>query len=220
MAENPDKSTPGSEEPVATRLILVRHGKTATTGQVLPGRAHGLLLAEEGRSQAEEVAKELAFIEKIAAIYSSPLERAMETAAPLAAARQMVPLVDERLYECDFGSWTGRRLDELTKLPEWRVIQHSPSKFTFPEGESFRSMSTRMVDFLEWVHASHRGETVVAFSHADPIKALVAHCLGMHLDSFQRIVISTAGITGISITDGANYALFVNSTPKPNLKVS
>ena len=163
MAENPDKSTPESEEPVATRLILVRHGKTATTGQVLPGRAHGLLLAEEGRSQAEEVAKELAFIEKIAAIYSSPLERAMETAAPLAAARQMVPHVDERLYECDFGSWTGRRLDELTKLPEWRLIQHSPSKFTFPEGESFRSMSTRMVDFLEWVHATHRGETVVAF---------------------------------------------------------
>ena len=220
MADNSDKTTPETQEPVTTRLILVRHGKTATTGQVLPGRAHGLLLAEEGRSQAEEVAKELAFIDKIAAIYSSPLERAMETAAPLAAARQMVPAVDERLYECDFGAWTGRRLDELTKLPEWHVVQHSPSRFAFPEGESFRSMSGRMIDFLEWVHASHRGETVVAFSHADPIKALVAHCLGMHLDSFQRIVISTAGMTGISISDGANYALFVNSTPKPNLKVS
>ena len=220
MAEDAKDAASETQEPVATRLILVRHGKTATTGQILPGRAHGLLLAEDGRSQAEEVARELASIEKIAAIYSSPLERAMETAAPLAAARGMVPVVDERLYECDFGSWTGRKLDELTKLPEWKVVQHAPSKFTFPEGESFRSMSARMVDFLEWVHACHRGETVVAFSHADPIKALVAHCLGMHLDSFQRIVISTAGITGISITDGANYALFVNSTPMPNLKVS
>ncbi len=220
MAEGAKDAASETQEPVTTKLILVRHGKTSTTGQILPGRAHGLLLAEDGRSQAEEVARELSSIEEIAAIYSSPLERAMETAAPLAADRGMVPVVDERLYECDFGSWTGRKLDELAKLPEWKVIQHAPSKFAFPEGESFRSMSARMVDFLEWVHANHRGRTVVAFSHADPIKALVAHCLGMHLDSLQRIVISTAGITGISITDGANYALFVNSTPKPNLKVS
>ncbi len=208
------------EAPASTTLILVRHAKTPTTGTVLPGRAAGLSISEDGIRQANTIPASLAEVEPLAAIYSSPLERARETAAPLAAARRLEVLVEDRLVECDFGAWTGRRLDELSKLPEWRVVQSAPSKFRFPQGESFREMSERMISFLDWVHLRHRGETVAAFSHADPIKALIAHCLGIHLDAFQRVVISTTGISAISITDTANYALFVNLTPTPNLKVT
>lgn len=210
------------DEPVekSTTLLLVRHGKTPTTGTVLPGRASGLHLSDEGVRQSEELVNELKSIDKFSAIYCSPLERARETASPLAQARSIEPTIDERLYECDFGEWTGRRLDELSKLKEWQIVQQAPSKFRFPKGESFREMSTRTIDFLDFVHIKHRGEVVVAFSHADPIKALIAHCLGIHLDSFQRLVISTAGVSAISITNVGNYVLYVNRTPSPNTKVS
>lgn len=216
----PTTPTADDKQNKSTTLILVRHGKTPSTGTILPGRASGLLLSDEGETQATSIIDSLKLINPIAAIYSSPLERARQTAQPLAQARTINPIIDERLYECDFGDWTGRRLDELFKLPEWKVVQSSPSKFRFPNGESFREMSNRVIDFLDFVHTEYRGETVVAFSHADPIKALVAHCLGIHLDSFQRIVISTAGISAISITDTDNYALYVNQTPNPNMKVS
>ena len=199
---------------------MIRHGKTPTTGHNLPGRAKGLFLSDEGKKQAFAVVAALNSVEEIAAIYTSPLERAKETSEPLALARQIEPIVDDRLLECEFGDWTGRRLDELSKLEEWKVVQQAPSKFRFPNGESFREMSERMLNFSDFVHDKYRGKTVVAFSHADPIKALVAHCLGIHLDGFQRVIISTTGMTAISITDTANYALFVNSTPAPNLKVS
>ncbi len=207
-------------EDKSTTLILIRHGKTPTTGTVLPGRAKGLFLSDEGKLQAKSVIEELASVESIDEVFSSPLERAQETATPLANARSKAIVTDDRLLECDFGDWTQKRLDELSKLPEWRIVQHSPSRFRFPNGESFREMSSRMVDFLEFVYQEYPGKTVAAFSHADPIKALVAHCLGIHLDSFQRLVISTAGISAISITSVGNYTLYVNRTPNPNMKVS
>ena len=225
MATEADAPSGGSapekkDGPTSTTLILVRHAKTPTTGTVLPGRAAGLSISDDGILQAKAIPASLAQVESISAIYSSPLERARETAEPLASVRGLDVQVDERLVECDFGDWTGRRLDELSKLPEWKAVQGAPSKFRFPHGESFREMSERMINFLDWVHLTHRGQCVAAFSHADPIKALVAHCLGIHLDSFQRIVISTTGLSAISITDTANYALFVNLTPTPNLKVT
>ncbi len=162
----------------------------------------------------------MAGVEVIDLIFSSPMERAVETATPLSQSRKLDITYDDRLLECDFGTFTGRRLDELSKLPDWKIIQSAPSRYTFPEGESFMSMSTRMVDFMAWCHNFHRGKTIVAFSHADPIKALMAHCLGIHLDNFQRVIVSTCGISAIAIGDASNYALYVNSTTTPNLKVS
>ncbi len=187
---------------------------------MLPGRAPGLHLSDEGRKQAKDVVSNLAGVEKIDLIFSSPMERAQETAAPLAENRQIQVELDDRLLECDFGTFTGRRLDELSKLADWKIIQGAPSRYTFPEGEGFISMSNRMIDFMSWCHAFHNGKTIVAFSHADPIKALMAHCLGIHLDNFQRVIISTCGISAIAIGDASNYALYVNSTTTPNLKVS
>jgi probable phosphomutase (TIGR03848 family) len=194
-----------------TVLLLVRHGLTPTTGKVLPGRAPGLHLSDDGRKQADAAAQRIARVPKIAAIYSSPLERARETAAPLARARRMPIRIERGLLECDFGGWTGRKLDELRKKPEWDVVQRHPSAFRFPDGESFTEMQTRITGALARLVAQHPGRVVVAVSHADPIKAAVAHALGMPLDLFQRVVIGTASITAIAYGHTDSSVLTVNS---------
>ncbi|MBM4440632.1 MAG: MSMEG_4193 family putative phosphomutase [Candidatus Rokubacteria bacterium] len=197
--------------PARTVLLLVRHGLTPTTGKVLPGRAPGLHLSDDGRKQAEAAAARLVKVPKIAAIYSSPLERARETAAPIARARRLPIRIDRGLLECDFGAWTGRKLDELRKKPEWDVVQRHPSTFRFPGGESFTEMQTRITGALARLVAQHPGRVVVAVSHADPIKVAVAHALGMALDLFQRINIGTASITAIAYGRTDTSVLTVNS---------
>ena len=198
--------------PRATLLLLVRHGQTPTTGQTLPGRAKGLHLADSGRAQAEAAAIRIAGLKKVDAVYASPLERTRETAAPIAKARGLRVRTDRGLLECDFGSWTGAQLKDLRKKPEWRAVQQHPSGFRFPDGESFPEMQLRMVSTLDRLAAAHRGGTVVAVSHADPIKAAVAHAVGTHLDLFQRIVVSPCSVTAILHTDGGPVVLTVNST--------
>jgi probable phosphomutase (TIGR03848 family) len=202
---------PARKHTPRTVLLLVRHGVTPTTGKVLPGRAAGLHLSDEGRKQADAAAQRIARVPKIAAIYSSPLERARETAAPLARARRMPIRIERGLLECDFGGWTGRKLDELRKKPEWDVVQRHPSAFRFPDGESFTEMQARITGALARLVAQHPGRVVVAVSHADPIKAAVAHALGMPLDLFQRVVIGTASITAIAYGRTDSSVLTVNS---------
>lgn len=193
----------------------MRHGETPTTGTVLPGRAPGLHLSERGRAQAEQVAERLAGL-SISAIYSSPLERACETAEPAAAGTGLEVNQDPGLLECDFGDWTGAALAELSALPQWQTVQHNPSAFRFPNGESFTQLQARIVASLEALCTAHSGGVVVCFSHADPIKAAVAHALGTHLDLFQRILISPGSVSAISYVDGqAPSVLMVNSTSEP-----
>lgn len=203
------KTTP----PAPTLVLLVRHGQTPTTGKVLPGRAAGLHLAEAGAQQAQSAAERIAQLTKVDAIYSSPLERARETAAPIAAARAgMKVQIDKGLVECDFGDWTGAELKALMKLPEWNTVQRAPSTFTFPNGESFTAMQNRIVGTIDRLRAKHPGGVVVCVSHADPIKAAVAHAMGTHIDLFQRIVISTCSISAVAYGMGAPVVLTVNST--------
>ena len=197
--------------PPTTRVILVRHGQTPTTGIKLPGRAKGLHLAEVGRAQAAAVAAQLDAVAKIDAIYSSPLERARETAMPLAKRRGMPIRIERGLLECDFGEWTGANLKDLYKLPEWNTVQRYPSGFRFPGGESFSEMQTRIVSALQKFCVVHPGGVVVAYSHADPIKAGVADALGTHLDLFQRISISTCSVTAISYSAAGPSVLTVNT---------
>ena len=198
--------------PASTLILLVRHGQTPTTGQVLPGRASGLHLAEAGVSQAHRVAERIAEMPKIDAIYASPLERARETAAPIAKALKQRVKIDKGLLECDFGDWTGEKLSALMKLPEWSTVQRAPSSFRFPNGESFTEMQTRMVSALDRIRQAHPGGTVVCVSHADPIKAAVAHAMGTHLDLFQRIVIGTCSVSAIAYSSHGPIVLTVNST--------
>ena len=190
----------------------MRHGQTPTTGAVLPGRAPGLHLADAGTQQAQRVAERIAELKTVDAIYASPLERARETAAPIAAARGMKVQIDRGIVECDFGEWTGAELKALMKLPEWTTVQRAPSTFRFPGGESFTEMQSRMVTAVDKLRAKHPGGTIVCVSHADPIKALVAHAMGTHLDLFQRIVISTCSVSAIAYTAGGPIVLTVNST--------
>ena len=193
-------------------MLFVRHGTTPTTGKVLPGRTPGLHLADAGRAQAQAVADRIATLKRVDAVYSSPLERARETAAPIARARRLRVAVERGLLECDFGDWTGGELKALAKLPEWKTVQRYPSGFRSPGGESFTEMAARTQDAVAKLATRHRGGVAVAVSHADPIKAVVADALGTHLDLFQRIVISPCSVTAILYGDSGPAVLTVNHT--------
>lgn len=195
-----------------TTVLLVRHGRTPTTGTTLPGRAPGLHLSDVGRDQARVAAERIGASAKVAAVYASPLERTRETAAPIARACGLKVQIRRGLLECDFGDWTGKRLDKLSKLPEWTTVQRSPSTFRFPNGESFLEMQNRMVEAIAALVADHPGDTIVCVSHADPIKAAIAHAAGTHLDLFQRIVVSPCSISAVHQSAGGPVLLTVNST--------
>jgi probable phosphomutase (TIGR03848 family) len=194
-----------------TLLLLVRHGQTATTGAVLPGRRRGLHLSEAGRRQAEAVARRIGALSRVAAVYSSPLERAWETAAPIAAARRLRARLARGLSDLDIGAWTGLRLARARRRREWRIVQQRPSTFRFPGGESFTEMQARVAGTLADLVARHPGRVVVAVSHADPIKAAVAHALGVPLDLFQRIAIAPASVTALAYGNEAPMLLTLNS---------
>ena len=201
--------------PRSTLVLLVRHGETPTTGKVLPGRAPGLHLSGRGREQAERFAQRLAGV-TVDAVLTSPLERTRETAAPTEARTGRQAVVDPGLLECDFGEWTGEELARLSRLKAWSAVQRAPSTFRFPGGESFPEMQARIVGAVDRARAAHEGGTVVCFSHADPIKAALAHALGTHLDLFQRIVVSPCSVSAIAYVPGqAPAVLTVNSTDEP-----
>ncbi len=220
-SRKPKKSTSSGAKATdrkPTVVLLVRHGKTPTTGAKLPGRAPGLHLGDVGVAQAEAAAERIAALKEesannaVAAVYASPMERTQETAAPIARASKLRVRTEPGLLEADFGQWTGKNLSDLRKLPEWKKVQRYPSSFRFPKGESFAEMQTRIVDTLHRLVAKHPGETIVAVSHADPIKAAIADAMGTHLDLFQRIVVSPCSITAIWYGAEGPAVLTVNST--------
>jgi probable phosphomutase (TIGR03848 family) len=197
---------------MATTVILVRHGKTPTTGSILPGRAPGLHLAESGLAQAEAAATRVAQWGEVAAVYASPMERTRETAAPIARACGVRVRTARGLIECDFGDWTGRRLSELRRLKAWKSVQRSPSTFRFPGGESFTEMQVRITEQIAALVERHPKQTIVAVSHADPIKAAVAHAAGAHIDLFQRYLISPCSVSAVSYGEMGPFVLTINST--------
>lgn len=193
-----------------TLLLLVRHAQTALTGRRLPGRAPGVHLSPAGRRQAAALARRLARLPRVAAVYASPLERARETAVPIARALGLEVRVDAGLQELDVGRWTGAAVRTLRQLPEWQSVQQAPARFAFPEGESFADMQARVTGALDRLIGRHPGRTVVAVSHADPIKAAVAHALGMPLDLFQRLVVSPASVTALAYGPDGPAVLALN----------
>ena len=195
----------------STLVLLVRHGLTPTTGKLLPGRAPGLHLTEEGRRQADAVAMRIAQLRKVAAVYSSPLERARETAAPIARGRRLALHIERGLMEADVGDWTGKALARLRLRPEWRTVQYHPGGFRFPGGESFAELQARVVTTLGRLAEQHRGQAIVAVSHADPIKLAVTHAMGTHLDLFQRVAIGLCSVSAIVYRPEGPLVLTVNS---------
>jgi probable phosphoglycerate mutase len=194
-------------------VLLVRHGNTPTTGKLLPGRAAGLHLSDTGRAQAEAAAARVAALTKApTAVYASPLERTRETAAPIARALGLRVRTAAGLVEADVGDWTEQRLARLYKTREWPTVQRWPVGFRFPGGESFAEMSVRTMDAVLSLVADHPGESIVAVSHADCIKAVVAAAAGVPLDLMQRLVVSPCSISAILFTAGGPLVLCVNST--------
>jgi len=205
--------TPARSPHAHCLVLLVRHGTTPSTGKVLPGRAPGLHLSEKGRQQAAATAARIASLATApTAIYASPLERTRETAAPIAKALGLRVRADAGLLECDFGDWTGKRLAQLRKKREWEQVQRAPSLFRFPKGESFGEMSARSYGAVAALAARHSGQTIVAVSHADPIKAILATALGAPLDLFQRLTVSPCSVSALLISPAGPHVLAINST--------
>jgi probable phosphomutase (TIGR03848 family) len=183
-------------------VLLVRHATTAATGKRLGGWTPGVHLDPAGVEQAGATAERLVGL-PIAAVYASPLERTQETAKIIARPHRLRVRTRRGLGEVDYGDWTDQPLGQLRRRNLWRVIQQTPSRVTFPGGESIRGAQARVVDEIERIAQDHGDEVVVAVSHADVIKAAVAHFLGMPLDTFQRLVVSPASVTTVVLGDGA-----------------
>jgi probable phosphomutase (TIGR03848 family) len=199
-----------------TTVLLVRHGLTATTGQLLTGWTPGIPLDERGQAQAKALAERLAPV-PLAAVVASPLERCQQTAAAISAVRPGAagPVTDDRVGECRYGDWTGKPLKELEKDPLWPVVQAHPSAVRFPgaEGESMLDMQHRAVSAVrEWNDKLGKDATYVICSHGDVIKAIVADSLGLHLDQCQRIVADPCSLTVIRYTPLRPFLLRLNDT--------
>ncbi|HRJ44303.1 MAG TPA: MSMEG_4193 family putative phosphomutase [Caldilineaceae bacterium] len=203
------ESTP---PPRMTYLFLIRHGENewVETGK-LAGRTPGVHLNEKGHQQSAALAERLAN-QPISAIYSSPLVRCVETAQPLAQ-RLGLPVTEEPgLLEVDYGEWRGGELKELSKQPDWQLVQIYPSGFRFPGGETLREVQSRVVETLERIRTQHLGEAVALFAHGDILRTTLAWYLGAPLDLFQRIVISTASVSVISFHHFGPRILLMNET--------
>jgi probable phosphoglycerate mutase len=206
LADAPPESAPPS-----TRLLLARHAVTAQTGPLLSGRAPGIDLSDEGRGQAEKLGERLAGL-PVAAVYASPIERTTQTAQSVATHHGLDVLPLPGVIEADYGDWTGQALTDLAKTDLWKVVQRMPSRASFPGGESLAAMQSRMVAALDALVIAHPGELVVVVSHADPIKAAIAHYTGVHLDLFQRIVVSPASVTAFEFGHHGVAMLKCNDT--------
>jgi probable phosphomutase (TIGR03848 family) len=199
---------------VAT-IVLVRHATTAATGERLGGWTPGVHLDDAGVAQAERTAERLAGM-SIAAVYASPLERTRETARILARPHGLRVRTRRGIGEVDYGDWTDLPLGQLRRRKLWTTIQTTPSRVTFPGGESIRAAQSRAVETVEALASEHGDETIVVVSHADVIKATVAHYLGMPLDTFQRLVIAPASVSVLALVAGAPPALLCcNDTGSP-----
>ena len=199
-------------------LLLIRHGENDyLVKNRLPGRIPGIHLNTRGHEQAAELARNLNLL-SIHAIYSSPLERAVETAEPLAQSLRLGIQLRPDLADTDVGAWAGRSWKTLVRTKLWKVIQQTPSQFQFPEGESFVHAQERVVRTLDAIASAHSDGLVAVFFHADPIKLALAHYLGMPLDTFQRLRVSTGSVTVLQVGKMGASLAGLNLTPPFELK--
>jgi probable phosphomutase (TIGR03848 family) len=194
-------------------LLLIRHGENDFLAtQRLPGRLSGIHLNQEGRKQAAQLAQCLSKL-PVRAIYSSPLERAVETAEPLAEALQLKISFRSDLTDIDPGDWTGRSIKSLRRFRLWKGIQETPSRFQFPHGETFVQAQARITKALDAIVMEHPDGLVAIFFHADPIKLAVTHYLGLPLDNFQRLSANPGSVTVLRMDGSTPRLLAANLIP-------
>lgn len=193
-------------------FLLIRHGENDLVGERLAGRLPGVHLNEKGKAQARRLAAGLADT-SIKAVYASPLERAQETAEPIARVQGLSVQTLPALIEIDFGKWEGERLKKLKHGRLWKIVQGSPGSFRFPEGESFVEAQARVVGGLTDLSGVYgEKDIVVCTAHSDVIRLAVAHFLGLPLDNFQRIRITPASVTVVSLNEGKAFFGPINYT--------
>jgi len=198
-------------------ILLIRHGENEYVKKGrLAGRLPGVHLNDTGRKQAEEIAKTLGKA-PLKAVYSSPLDRTMETAAPLAQTKGLDVIPREGLLEVDFGEWQDKTLKSLAKLKLWKIVQGRPSMMRFPGGETFSEAQQRIVQELTTLAGMHEPFDVIAcVAHSDLIKLAVAYFMGLPLDMFQRLMIGTASITTLHFHE--NFAVIGQMNYSPTLE--
>jgi len=195
-------------------LLLIRHGENEyVKNGKMAGQLPDVHLNEHGRQQAAELAEALKQI-PIKAIYSSPLERAVETAEPISEGRRIKIQLRPELMDTDIGKWQGRTIKQLNRTKKWKIVQQAPSRFRFPDGESFLETQTRIASCLDEIAASHKPKDIVAVVfHADPIKLAVAYYLGMPLDHFQKLACDTGSVTVLYLSETGAHLLKLNQEP-------
>jgi len=192
-------------------ILLIRHGENeyVKTGR-MAGRLPHVHLNERGKGQAHTLADRLSG-SPVKAIYSSPMERAMETAEPIAGALGLEVIIRPGLIEVDIGEWQDQKLKALSRLKQWKNVQNRPSMFRFPGGETFVEAQNRIVTELNSLAEKHeQKDLVICVSHADPIKLAAAFYTGMPLDAFQNLSVSTASITAIFLGEGQSRLITLN----------
>lgn len=196
-------------------ILLIRHGENDyVKKQRLAGRLRNVHLNQNGRAQAEALAAALMQL-PIKAVYSSPLDRAMETAQPIAAAHGLTVQRRAGLIETRLGKWEGQSIKKLVRTREWKMLQEHPSRFRFPGGEWMAEQQARLVGEIEAICAQHKGKDVVAcVGHADPIKIIIAYYIGLPLDHFQRLHLQTASVSTLAFGKRGAKLLNLNVTPK------
>ena len=192
-------------------VLLIRHAVTDVTGKRLSGQSPGIHLSDEGRNQARALAERLAPV-PLAAMYSSPLERCVETAEAIANGRSMTVSPDRELTEVGYGRWTGRPLSALARTSLWKKVQQAPSSVRFPEGETLAEVQQRSVAAVDAIGSRHARKVVGVCTHADVIRLLLAHYAGVHIDLFQRLIVSPASLSAVLLGERIPRIIRVNDT--------
>lgn len=193
-----------------TTFALIRHGNCDPVGRYIAGRKSGIKLSETGSKQARQLVSRFNEI-KVEAIYSSPLERAIETASPLAEQKRLILNVAEELLEIDYGTWTGKSFEELSSEPLWRLYNTYRGRVRIPGGEMIPEVVSRMSALMEKLRRAYQG-TVVLVSHGDPIKSVITHYTGAPLDFIMRLDVQPASISILSIDDYGAQLMTLNNT--------
>ena len=198
-----------------TTFYFVRHAITSHTGKKLSGWMEGIPLTEEGREQATAVADRLADV-PLKAVYSSPIDRTLETAKAIASRHGLDVRTRRNLGEVEYGTWTNRPLKALARTKLWTKVQRYPSGARFPDGETLREVQNRAVDEVERLAQEHPKDAISCVSHGDVIKLVFAHYMGVHIDLFQRLMVAPASISVLALSEHGPAILSLNAVPMSN----
>lgn len=196
---------------MSTRFLLVRHGMCDAVGKLISGRSASIHLNEEGQHQSLFLADRLSHL-PIQALYSSPLERAQETATPLSHRLKLKIHCSEAFSEIDYGVWTGKTLEELAPDPLWQKFNSNRSGLKIPEGEMMLNVQLRSIAELFKLSQKHRAQMVAVFSHCDVIRAILLYYLGSSIEFNLRLEIAPASVSVLDLSEWGAQLIRMNDT--------